>query len=152
MKAKVGLALLLLPLASFIVSGEDDFEAYRNARVVWETEEPTCFDNTLPLSERLDAVPRFMVGGEMTEPVRINAPKPTIEEMTDTGERPWVLVFELVISAAGDTELVVSLKDGFPRMEALVGRKFAQWTWEPTTINGNPVCTRYILTHRIHYQ
>jgi len=152
MKSTAGLVLVLVQLVSLIVLGEDGHDAYRNARVVWETEEPTCFDNTLPLSEKLEAVPRFMVGGEMTEPKRNNSPKPTIEEMTATGERPWVLVFELVISATGDTELVVSLKDGYPRMEALVGGKFAQWNWEPTTINEKPVCTRYILTHRIHYQ
>ena len=88
----------------------------------------------------------------MTEPVAKEAPKPTIEELEATGERPWVQVFEVVINAAGNAELVVSLRDGYPAMEDLVGRKFLQWTWQPSTVDGNPVCARYILTHRISYQ
>jgi hypothetical protein len=93
-----------------------------------------------------------VVGGEMTEVQRITGQKPTIEELESTQERPWVLVFELVISTAGKTEIVVSLKGGYPRMEELVGAYLGNWTWKPATIAGNPACVRYILTHRIHYQ
>ncbi len=152
MKSIIGFGPVLIALVSFSVLADQEHVPYNNARIIWQTEEPTCFNCTLPLDKKLEAVPRFMVGSEMTEPVMINGPKPTVEEMNATGERPWGLVFELVINAAGNTELVVSLKDGYPRMEALVAGKYSQWNWEPSTIDGKPVCVRYILTHRIHYQ
>lgn len=152
MKAKTIVSLAFMLLAPFFGCGEDIGETYRNARVVWESESPTCFDKALPLTKKMEGVPRLMVGGEMTAPQAINVAKPTIEELTATEERPWVLLFDVVINTHGEAELIVSLKDGYPRMEELSASYLAKGSWEPATLDGKPVCVRYILTNRIHYQ
>jgi len=150
LRMNVSLALLLL--APMFVPGEESQETYRNARLVWESESPICFDKSLPLTQKMESVPRLMVGGETIPPQEINVPKPTIEELVATEERPWVLVFDVVINTHGEAELIVSLKEGYPRMEELSARYLAKGSWEPATLNGKPVCVRYILTNRIHYQ
>ena len=150
LRMNVSLALLLL--APMFVSGEENQNTYQNARLVWESESPSCFDKSLPLTQKMESVPRLMVGGETTPPQEIKVPKPTIEELVATEERPWVLVFDVVINTHGEAELIVSLKEGYPRMEELSARYLADGSWEPATLNGKPVCVRYILTNRIHYQ
>lgn len=152
MKPKAGFAIVLLSLASLVGFGEDGSDTYRNAQIVWEADKPTCYDKTLPLVDKLESLSRFIVGGEVTEPIAIDAPNPTIDDMEATGERPWFQLFEIVINKTGKTELVVSLKGGYPAMEDLMGRTFSKWTWQPSTIEDEPVCARYILTHRIEYQ
>jgi hypothetical protein len=145
----VVLAVLLIPI---IAAADDGPETQQHNRIVWESDQPTCFDRTLPLSERLDGIPRFKVGGEITEPEAIIAPKPNAEDLQATDERPWSLPFEVVINTSGKVELVVALRGGYPKMEDLIGELYSKWIWKPATIEGDATCIRYILVHRINYQ
>ena len=135
-----------------IVAADEPREPYKNASLIWEAENSTCFDRNMPLSEKMESASRFVVGGDIYEPEAVDHPSPTAEEMKETNETPHVLVFELVISPAGKTELVVSLRGGYPKMEQLAGEYFAKWTWKPAPEGADSECVRYILTHRICYQ
>jgi hypothetical protein len=152
MKPRFSIVSVVLLLVPVIAMAEEGPESLQSNRIIWESEKPTCFDRTLPLPERLLSVPRFKVGGEISEPEANIAPTSNAEDLKATGERPWSLPFEVVINASGKVELVVSLRGGYPQMEDLVGELYSKWIWKPATVEGQPTCVRYILVHRINYQ
>ena len=92
-----------------------------------------------------------MVGGEMTEPEKIEGENPKTEHFEGIELRTGIPVVELVINPKGAVEAVLSLRTTTPQFDKRLGELISTWKFKPATLEGRPVCVRYILTIFIHY-
>ena len=117
----------------------------------WQSEHPTCFELGLPVEAQIESVPKFVVGGKMTEPQRIEGENLKTEHFEGIELSTGIPVVELVINKKGRVECVVSLRTTTPEFDKRLSKLISTWIFEPATVNENPICIRYILTLRIHY-
>jgi periplasmic protein TonB len=95
---------------------------------------------------------RFVAGGNITEPVKINAPQPKYPEAARRAKMQGVVVLECTISKQGNVEDVKVLR-GLPLglTESAVDA-VNKWKFKPSTLNGRPVEVIYVLTVRFTLQ
>lgn len=146
--------LLILFLASWPIANiaGADSNAQSTTQLQWQADKPTCFDPSLPLSERFDSVPRMMVGGEMTEPEKIEGENLKTEHFDGVELRTGIPVLEIVINTDGNVESVLSLRTTTPEFDKRLGEVISTWVFKPASVEGKPICIRYILTLRIQYR
>jgi hypothetical protein len=120
---------------------------YQNALVMWQSAEPSCFDPKLPFPEQFEGVPLYGSSSHFTEPRLVKSEE--LPEDLLAGERVPIMgvpIFELVVNAAGVVESVVALKPLHPGLEAALTDHCRSFEFEPATLDGNPVCVKYIVT------
>jgi len=95
---------------------------------------------------------RFVAGGNITEPIKVNAPAPKYPEAARQARMTGVVVLECVISKRGNVTSVKVLR-GMPLglTEAAVSA-VKKWKFKPSTLNGKPVSVIYVLTVRFTLQ
>ncbi len=95
---------------------------------------------------------RFVVGGNITEPIKISGPNPVYPEAARRARIQGVVVLECTLGKDGTVKEVKILK-GLPlgltesAMEAV-----QKWRFQPSTLNGKPVEVLYVLTVRFNLQ
>jgi len=99
-----------------------------------------------------DGVYRFVVGGKVTQPILIDNPPWFQEEFKEKQVRMGSIVAETVIQADGTVGNVNLLRGVDPDIDRAFLKSLKGYTFEPATLDGNPVPVRYILTLRIHPQ
>lgn len=90
--------------------------------------------------------PIHVVEGEVEKPVRVGGPLPGYPELPKEERIEGTVVARVVIEkdgTIGDAEIVESLRDDFDARTLEVLR---QWTFEPATLDGEPVRVYYHLT------
>jgi TonB family protein len=95
---------------------------------------------------------RFVVGGNVTEPVRLSGPNPAYPEAARRARIQGVVVLECIIGKNGIVKEAKVLR-GLPlglTESALDAVK--NWTFQASTLNGKPVEVLYILTVRFNLQ
>jgi periplasmic protein TonB len=95
---------------------------------------------------------RFVVGGKVTEPVKIGGPSPLYPEAARRARISGTVVLECVIGKDGAVESVKVLK-GLPLgLTESATDAVNQWRFKPSTLNGKPVEVLYILTVKFNLQ
>ncbi len=99
-----------------------------------------------------DGPVRFVVGGNITEPVKISGPNPVYPEAARRARIQGVVVLECTIGKDGSVKETKVLR-GLPLglTEAAV-EAVQRWQFKPSTLNGKPVEVLYILTVRFNLQ
>ena len=95
---------------------------------------------------------RFVVGGNITEPVKLSGPNPIYPEAARRARIQGVVVLECIIAKDGSVREAKVLR-GLPLglTEAAVDA-VKKWKFEPSTLNNKPVEVLYILTVRFNLQ
>jgi protein TonB len=95
---------------------------------------------------------RFVVGGNITEPVKISAPNPLYPEAARRARITGAVILECTIDKSGRVNEVKILR-GLPLglTEAAVDA-VKKWRFKPSTLNGKPVEVLYVLTVRFNLQ
>jgi len=95
---------------------------------------------------------RFVVGGNITEPVKLSGPNPIYPEAARRARIQGVVVLECTIGKTGSVQEAKVLR-GLPLglTEAAVDA-VKKWRFEASTLNGKPVEVLYILTVRFNLQ
>ncbi len=95
---------------------------------------------------------RFVVGGKVTEPVKVGGPSPLYPEAARRARISGTVVLECVIGKDGTVESVKVLK-GLPLgLTESATDAVKQWQFKPSTLNGKPVEVLYILTVKFNLQ
>ncbi len=95
---------------------------------------------------------RFVVGGKVTEPVKVGGPSPLYPEAARRARISGTVVLECVIGKDGAVESVKVLK-GLPLgLTESATDAVKQWQFKPSTLNGKPVEVLYILTVKFNLQ
>jgi protein TonB len=95
---------------------------------------------------------RFVVGGKITEPVKLSGPNPLYPEAARRARIQGVVVLECVIGKDGSVQSVKVLR-GLPLgLTESATDAVKKWKFEPSTLNGKPVEVLYILTVRFNLQ
>lgn len=95
---------------------------------------------------------RFVVGGNVTEPVKLSGPPPAYPEAARRARIQGVVVLECTIGKNGvvkETKVLRGLPLGLTESALAAVQK---WTFKPSTLNGKPVEVLYILTVRFNLQ
>jgi TonB family protein len=95
---------------------------------------------------------RFVVGGNITEPVKVSGPNPLYPEAARRARIQGVVVLECTIGKDGVVQEAKVLR-GLPLglTESAV-EAVKKWRFQPSTLNGKPVEVLYILTVRFNLQ
>lgn len=95
---------------------------------------------------------RFVVGGNITEPVKISAPAPRYPEAARRARIQGAVILELTIDKRGTVKSAKVLR-GLPLgcTDAAV-EAVNKWRFKPSTLNGKPVEVIYVLTVRFSLQ
>jgi len=152
MKTRSNLLILLLACWPLAILAGSNPDVQPKIVFQWQAEDPSCFDSSLPLNDRLQSVSRFMVGGEMTEPEKIRGENIKTETFEGIELSTGIPVVEVIINTEGRVELVASLRTTTPEFDKRLAELISTWEFKPATVEGNPVCVRYILTVFINYQ
>ena len=95
---------------------------------------------------------RFVVGGKITEPVRLSGPNPLYPEAARRARIQGVVVLECVIGKDGSVKTVKVLR-GLPLgLTESATDAVKKWKFQPSTLNEKPVEVLYILTVRFNLQ
>ena len=99
-----------------------------------------------------DGPVRFVVGGNITEPVKISGPTPVYPEAARRARIQGVVVLECTIGKDGNVQNVKVLR-GLPLgLTETAVEAVQKWRFQPSTLNGKPVEVLYILTVRFNLQ
>jgi TonB family protein len=99
-----------------------------------------------------DGPVRFVVGGNITEPVKISGPTPVYPEAARRARIQGVVVLECTIGKDGGVQNVKVLR-GLPLgLTETAVEAVQKWRFQPSTLNGKPVEVLYILTVRFNLQ
>lgn len=99
-----------------------------------------------------DGPVRFVVGGNITEPVKISGPTPVYPEAARRARIQGVVVLECTIGKDGAVQNVKVLR-GLPLgLTETAVEAVQKWRFQPSTLNGKPVEVLYILTVRFNLQ
>jgi hypothetical protein len=142
----VAIPVVVIGLAAMPCFSQNLERLYESAVVLWQAEEPTCFDRDLPFLEQMEEVEQFEVGGAVSEPRRVSSGELPQDLLAGSEVPKGVPVHELVVSASGSVESVVALRPTSPELDAALAEHYRSFRFEPATANGTPVCVRYILT------
>ncbi len=95
---------------------------------------------------------RFIVGGNVTEPVKISAPKPVYPEAARRARLEGVVVLECIIDKGGRVDSIKVLR-GMPLgLTEAATDAVKKWRFKASTLNGKPVEVIYVLTVRFGLQ
>jgi len=95
---------------------------------------------------------RFVVGGNITEPVKLSGPNPIYPEAARRARIQGVVVLECTIGKDGRVQNVKVLR-GLPLgLTETAVDAVNKWKFQPSTLNGKPVEVLYILTVRFNLQ
>ena len=95
---------------------------------------------------------RFVVGGNITEPVKLSGPAPVYPEAARRARIQGVVVLECTIGKTGDVQSVKVLR-GLPLgLTETAVDAVNKWKFQASTLNGKPVEVLYILTVRFNLQ
>jgi len=154
---KPGIILALLALVALPSSAGDESETARStqAKVVWETAEPTCPLTKGRTGDEIDDpdLYPFELDGDVTEPVlisNIHDNEWTEEELDCYRKGIGLPVYQLVINRDGRTEEIVRVRDQPECWTQVMIDIFRDWRFEPATLDGEPICVAYIMTMRFH--
>jgi len=95
---------------------------------------------------------RFVVGGNITEPVKISGPNPIYPEAARRARIQGVVILECIIGKDGvvrESKVLRGLPLGLTEAAVDAVRK---WKFQPSTLNDKPVEVLYILTVRFNLQ
>jgi len=111
-------------------------------------------EETLDIIGDVDGDPlyRYIVGGEVTEPKKIDGQAPKYTEDARSTNTEGTVVLRLVIRSDGtvtDAEVLEGLPFGLA--EAAVDA-VKTWRFEPSTLDGEPVAVSYIITVRFNLE
>jgi len=95
---------------------------------------------------------RFVAGGNITEPIKINAPRPKYPEAARRARMQGVVVLECTISKTGNVKSVKVLRGLALGLTQAAVDAVNKWKFKPSTLNGKPVEVIYILTVRFTLQ
>jgi hypothetical protein len=124
-----------------------------DSRLLWQAENPSCFDPDADLEEKLESASQFVVGGEITEPKKISGRSWSCEDLARLATRKEQTrpVIEVVVGTHGSVELVAAVREEVSEADELFAAVVSDWKYESATLNGRPICVRYILTSTISY-
>jgi len=89
---------------------------------------------------------RFVVGGNVTEPVKISAPSPIYPEAARRARLEGVVILECIIDKTGNVKSVKVLR-GMPLgLTDSAADAVKKWRFRASTLNGKPVEVLYVLT------
>jgi protein TonB len=91
---------------------------------------------------------RFVVGGSMTEPVKLSGANPAYPEAARRARVQGVVVLELTIDTEGQVTRVRPLRPLPLGLTEAAVAAVQTWRFQPSTLNGRPVTTNYIITVR----
>ena len=95
---------------------------------------------------------RFVVGGNITEPVKLSGPNPIYPEAARRARIQGVVVLECTIGKDGRVQRVKVLR-GLPLgLTETAVDAVNKWKFKASTLNGKPVEVLYILTVRFNLQ
>jgi TonB family protein len=95
---------------------------------------------------------RFVVGGNITEPVKVSGPNPLYPEAARRARIQGVVVLECTIGKDGTVKQAKVLR-GLPLgLTESAQDAVKKWRFKPSTLNGKPVEVLYILTVRFNLQ
>ena len=95
---------------------------------------------------------RFVVGGNITEPVRLGGPNPVYPEAARRARIQGVVVLECTIGKSGKV-ININVLRGLPLgLTEAAQSAVKKWTFKASTLNGRPVEVLYILTVRFNLQ
>jgi TonB family protein len=95
---------------------------------------------------------RFVVGGNITEPVKLSGPNPIYPEAARRARIQGVVVLECTIGKDGRVQSVKVLR-GLPLgLTETAVDAVNKWKFKASTLNGKPVEVLYILTVRFNLQ
>lgn len=122
-----------------------------NGRIIVRTPEGSALSKiskSVAIEGKIDGDPvyRYVAEGKVSEPKKLSGPPPIYPEEARKEGIMGVVVLECVIDAHGrirDIEVIRSVEGGLTE-----AAKEAVWQWEfkPTTLKGQPVAVKYILT------
>ncbi|MCU0303115.1 MAG: energy transducer TonB [Thermoanaerobaculales bacterium] len=95
---------------------------------------------------------RFVVGGNITEPVKLSGPNPVYPEAARRARIQGVVVLECTIGKDGTVREVKVLRPLPLGLTEAAIDAVTKWKFEPSTLNGKPVEVLYILTVRFNLQ
>jgi TonB family protein len=142
----------LILVVSAALSEAAKTDHYAEAIVLWQADLPTCFPTKKPLHKQMEAVDSLVVGGEATPPRKVKGGELSKDLLEGIEISSGVPVLEVVINAEGIVESVVLLRQTTPEFDAKLAQVVRKWKFEPATLDGQPICTRYIVTLRINYK
>ena len=91
---------------------------------------------------------RFVTGGKITEPERLEGIDPTYPEAAESARIQGVVVLELLIGTDGAVEINKVLR-GLPMgLTEAATNAVSKWRYRPATVSGHPVEVLYIETVR----
>lgn len=101
-------------------------------------------------NEEDEEVHRFRSDGPITEPVAVFKPMPVYPIEARAEGVSGVVVLETTLSAEGRVTDVKVLRSADDRLADAAVDAVRQWTFEPATLDGEPVAVWYVLTVRFN--
>jgi len=101
-----------------------------------------------PVSKTADGSEPFtyVKDGKITEPRKLETPRPVYPEHLRKEKVQGVVILETVVTVEGLVSDVKVLNDAHPDFAQAAKEAVRQWTFEPATLDGDPVAVKYILT------
>ncbi len=93
---------------------------------------------------------RFVVGGAMTEPVKLTGAGPVYPEAARRARIQGVVVLELTIDTEGRVTQIHTLRPLPLGLTEAAVAAIRTWQFQPSILNGQPVALNYIMTVRFH--
>ena len=149
--------LLAVTIALLVTAGPLDAPCQEthpsSAKLLWQAENPSCFNPDASLKEKLESLPKFVVEGDITEPKKVAGRNWSEEDLAALATlkvqvRP---VIEMVIGPDGSVELVAAVREEPSEADRRLAAAVSEWQFEPATLNGEPICITYIMTSTICY-
>jgi len=95
---------------------------------------------------------RFVVGGTITEPVKIGGPSPIYPDAAKRARIQGVVVLEAVIGTDGSVHDLKALRPLPLGLTEAAEDAVTRWRYQPATLEGEPVAVKYIITVRFNLQ
>ncbi len=95
---------------------------------------------------------RFIVGGAITEPLKIDGPAPIYPDAAKRARIQGVVVLEAVIETDGSVHDLKALRPLPLGLTEAAEDAVKKWRYQPATLEGKPVPVKYIVTVRFNLQ
>ena len=95
-----------------------------------------------------DSVSRYVDGGPLTKPIKLDGPAPAYPEAAKKDGVTGVVVLDAVIGTDGRIARLEIVRSNDERLTEAATEAVADWTFEPATLHGEPVAVYYTLTVR----
>jgi len=98
------------------------------------------------------SMPKPALAEEATPPRKIDGPPMNGDFFKGLDIQPILPVLEVVINPHGNVESIVALRPTTPEADQRIAEYLRQWSFEPSTNAGQPVCSTYVLVLHIYWQ